>query len=108
MPDRRRRVQVPDPHNPARMVGGDWGAAVALPAPSWVETNANTVVAGPARAMRVTVATLFCPQGTDVQFGDEISDGGLSWIVDAIPTSNVNPFTGWRPPMEVPLREVTG
>lgn len=55
----------------------------------------------------VTQPTVYLPAGTDVSSVDAIDVAGQRFEVDGLPNNWQNPFTGWRPGVEVKLRRVT-
>lgn len=54
----------------------------------------------------VTQPTVYLPTGTDLRAVDAIDIGGERFEVDGTPGEWQNPFTGWRPGLEVRLRRV--
>ena len=56
----------------------------------------------------VSQPTVYLPAGTDVAAVDAIDINGDRFEVDGSPNDWRNPFTGWRPAVEVRLRRVTG
>lgn len=55
----------------------------------------------------ITQPTVYLPAGTDVSAVDAIDVEGDRYEVDGSPNDWQNPFTGWRPGVEVKLRRVT-
>jgi hypothetical protein len=56
----------------------------------------------------VTQPTVYLPPGTDATAIDAVQVDGLQYEIDGDPRNWVNPFTGWRAGVEVPLRRATG
>ncbi|MGZ6806389.1 MAG: hypothetical protein ACXVGG_07115 [Mycobacteriaceae bacterium] len=54
----------------------------------------------------ITQPTVYLPAGTDVSAVDAIDVAGQRFEVDGSPNDWQNPFTGWRPGVEVKLRRV--
>jgi hypothetical protein len=60
------------------------------------------------RVQVITDKSLYCDPGADVVELDRIKAGGVTYSVTAVPSADVNPFTGWQPVQEIPLQEVRG
>lgn len=60
------------------------------------------------QATVITRPRVFLPAGTDVTAVDAVTVRGRRYDVDGTPSDWRSPMTGWRPGIEVPLREVTG
>lgn len=106
---RDRRPRIPAPANPARTIPGDWADADTVPiAGAWVASASSTSSPDASRSQTVTTKSLYCPPAADVQVGDRIRSGSHTYEVDAVPDADTNPFTGWQPIQEVPLKEVLG
>jgi len=87
----------------------DWTRPEPLDIPGAFVASASTVgVADTNRQQVVTTKSLYCEPDSDVQVGDRIVSGGHTYTVDALPEADVNPFTGWQPVQEIPLREALG
>jgi hypothetical protein len=52
--------------------------------------------------------TLFAPAGSDVRALDRVRFDGRLYEVLGSPSDDTSPFSGWRPPMRVRLRDVEG
>lgn len=103
---RERRIPIPDPYNPDRTVPGSWDDPLdALPLEScFVDFSSSTATPDATRSAISTNKSLYCPDpGVDVQAGDRIVVGTDIFYVNARPAGYVHPWTGWRPPLEVPL-----
>jgi hypothetical protein len=55
----------------------------------------------------ITQPTVYLPAGTDVSAVDAIDVAGDRYEVDGSPNDWRNPFTGWRPGVEVKLKRVS-
>jgi hypothetical protein len=60
------------------------------------------------RVQIITDKSLYCEPGADVVALDRIKAGGVTYSVPAVPSADVNPFTGWQPVQEIPLEEARG
>lgn len=111
---RWRRPTSPDPYNPDRERTGEWHEAEQVElVGAWVASTSSYALRSEGRVQVLTAKSLFLDDPfADVQYGDGISTspGGdmPEFIVDAAPRADENPFTGWQPVREVPLRGATG
>lgn len=88
----------------------DWDNAdvIALP-DSAVDRSSTSMIGDATRTGALESRSLFCPGDADVEFGDRIIDEhGVEYSIDGVPDRVRNPFTGWAPPMEVPLKRGVG
>lgn len=105
---RLRPKQVQDPMNPRRTVES-WDETDELVLAGFLDSEASSEVTGASREELVHTATLYLDDPTaDVRRGDLITDGTHKWRVQGFPAAPMNPFTGWRPYIEIRLQEVTG
>lgn len=104
---RARRTVVTDPYSQQPVPGGDWGADETIEG-AHVTGAQSVLTEADGRQQQTTRPTLVCPAGADVRVGDRITDGDRVFEVAAHAAKATNPFTGWTPPQEVPLKEVTG
>lgn len=107
---RDRRRPVADPYNPASTVPGSWNDpldTVRLDE-AFVASSSSVRVTDATRTQILTAKSLYCDPDADVRAGDRIRVGDETYQVDAKPAADINPFTGWRPPQEIPLKEATG
>lgn len=106
-----RAGRKPDPVNPARTLP-DWGNPTRALVGGFVASSASAQVTDSGRdgSDSSAVLTAFAgPDGVpDVAKGDRIVSAGRTWEVIGVPTSDANPWTGWRPTVEAQLREVVG
>lgn len=107
--ERLRRPRIPDAYNPAATVPGDWAdASTEAIEGAYVAATSSTSTTDPVRSQVVTLKSLYCSPTADVRPGDRIVSGSHTYEVDAVPEADVNPFTGWQPVQEIPLREALG
>lgn len=107
--NRLRRVRVVDPYNPDRFTLGGWDSASSLLIDgAFIASSSSNSPADATRSQIITAKSLFCDAVADVLANDRIVCEGVIYAVDAVPSADVNPFTGWRPAREVPLTEVRG
>lgn len=110
---RWRRPLLPDPYNPDREIRADWVEAVpAEMSGAWVASSSSSATRNGDRMQVMTAKSLFLDDPfADVQTGDGISvpgAAGPAYVVEASPTADYNPFTGWHPVREIPLVEHVG
>jgi len=108
---RERRKPVPDPYNPSRTTPGSWEDPLdTLPLENcYVDFGASSSTNDATREPVSTSATLFCSDpDVDVKVGDRVRRGADVWYVNERPAGYTNPFTGWRPPLEIPLSNQEG
>lgn len=103
---RERRQPIPDPYNPAKSVPGSWDDPLdMLPLEScFVDFSSSTATPDATRSAISTNKSLYCTDpDVDVKAGDRIRVGADVFYVNSRPAGYVHPFTGWRPPLEIPL-----
>lgn len=106
---RDRRVLVPDPYNPEEMIPGSWDNVTTITlARAFVASSTSTGPSDATRSQVLESKSLFCAPDADVQVGDRIRAGESTFYVNALPESDINPFTGWQPVREVPLDRSLG
>jgi hypothetical protein len=112
---RDRRAAAAGSYNPdATKRTGAWGDELALPG-AYLDIPSATAPGSGTRSQALSERVLFVPdQALDVQKGDRIRIGGTVeeptevWFVNVPPARVKNPFTGWKPPMEIPLEQTEG
>ena len=107
---RDRRPQIPNPYNPASTVPGSWDDAesITIERAALMATSTSAVSDG-VRSSTASGFSLYCSDpNADVQVGDRIRAAGMTLYVNALPSSPMNPFTGWQPVREVPLDHTLG
>lgn len=108
---RDRRKPIKDPYNPDSTVPGKWSDRVdtiELPG-AFIASSSSVGTASATRSQILTAKSLYLTDTTaDVQAGDRIQDGTAIYEIEAVPTSDRNPFTGWQPVQEIPLKAVAG
>lgn len=60
------------------------------------------------RTQMLELKSLYCAADADVQPADRIRAGGIVYEIEGVPAADVNPFTGWQPIREIPLRRDLG
>lgn len=106
---RLRAGEKVDPYS-QKVTRTDWGDPVELPLPgAFVASASSSSSLGSLRQTVTTTKSLYLSDAAaDVLVGDRIRWGATTYVVDAKPEADVNPFTGWSPVLEIPLLEVTG
>lgn len=106
---RERRKATINPYSEAE-APGTWEDAEELDLTNAFVAATSTSGVGPSsRAEVVTTKSLYLGDPSlDVKVGDRIRVGAAYYMVDALPEADVNPFTGWQPVLEIPLRGVRG
>lgn len=107
---RQRPEQIPDPYNPDRTVPGDWANAPEVEIEgAFVGPTSTSLLATATREQASESRSLFCDDDADVRKGDRIRVGDTVYTIDGIPPDqNVNPWTNWSPPREIPLTRHLG
>jgi hypothetical protein len=106
---RDRQHRISDPYNPDSSTPGGWDEVDTVEIEGgFVGSSSSAAVASATRTQVISDKSLFCDPSHDVREGDRIRSGSRAYIVDAVPEADVNPFTGWQPVQEIPLKEVLG
>lgn len=118
---RDRREPIADPYNPARTTVGSWDDFDALPEPEegdertitlegvYIAASSTSAVPDAVRTHSSDYQSLYSTDRlVDVQIGDRIRHEGHAYFVDQRPQGDINPFTGWAPGVEIPLRGEIG
>lgn len=111
---RWRRKRVPDKYNPAKQTVGPWSEADVVPIEgAAVLSSSGAALRNEDRVGALTLKSLYLDDPeADVQKGDGISlsPGGTSpeFQIEVLPQADSNPFTGWQPVREVPLKGAEG
>ena len=106
---RLRARPLLDPYS-KKAIGADWATAdeVELPG-AFVASSSSAVRTDATRTQALEWKSLYLTDvAADVQVGDRIVAAGVTYVIDAVPTADVNPFTGWQPVREIPLKSGTG
>lgn len=107
--ERDRRKPIIDPYDPDNSTPGTWADVDTITIENaFVASSSSAGVASATRTQAISDKSLYCPPDEDVQFGDRIRSGTRTYDVDAVPEADVNPFTGWQPVQEIPLKEFLG
>lgn len=105
---RLRRSLVEDPYS-GEPTMGDWSSPNELPIEgAFVASSSGVASTSEDRSYIVTFKSLYCDPSADVLAGDRIRSGSTVYSVPTKPEADTNPFTGWQPIQEIPLKEVTG
>ncbi len=91
----------------------DWeDPQVAVVPDSWVDRSASRRFTDLTRSQISDLLSLYCnDHDFELLVTDRIrvgGEGGRVYEIEGIPTPEVNPFTGWVPPLEVPLGRAVG
>jgi len=106
---RDRRKQITDPYDATKTVPGTWDDVETVPIlNAFVASSSSAGGRDATRTQVLTSKSLYCAPGADVEVGDRIRAAGVDYYVNAKPTADVNPFTGWQPVMEIPLDNTEG
>lgn len=108
---RLRAGKVTNPYNPD-VGGSDWTHPEELAVEGFLSSSSSATRTSDLDRRVSSTAVLTIPDpDSDIKVGDRIrpepADGRM-WTVSGIPARDRNPFTGWRPTMEVQLEEVVG
>lgn len=104
---RLRRPLVPDqydPDGPGKL--GPWSEATEVTLSyAFIASATSSENRTEDRVSVTTSKALFLTDQTaDVRHGDRVRDhDGITYEVDARPAADTNPWTGWRPIVEIPL-----
>ena len=106
---RARRKLIADPYNPTSTIPGPWADPDTINLKGFVAASSSSALRDATRKQVLTAKSLYLSDPTsDVVVGDRILVGTDQYEVDAIPTADINPFTGWQPAVEIPLTGVEG
>ena len=75
---------------------------------AFVAQSSTARITSATRTQALESKSLYCPPSADVRAGDRVVAGDETFVVDGVPTADVNPFTGWQPVREVPLERMIG
>ncbi|OIU88657.1 hypothetical protein [Microbacterium sp. AR7-10] len=126
---RLRGAPIIDPYS-GEQIDADWDNPGVLPIPgAFVAQTSTSMLATATREQALESKSLFCEGAFDVKKGDRVFTGtftpplpdgaisvpdgtvmaGETYSIDGIPpAADTNPFTGWTPPREIPLRRGVG
>lgn len=106
---RDRRKLIPDPYNPDSTTPGDWDDPDTIDLEGFVASSSSSSMSDATRNQVLTSKSLYLTDpSADVLVGDRIRWGNSKMYVEALPSADVNPFTGWQPVVEIPLSGVAG
>lgn len=107
---RLRGAPIIDPYS-GEQIDEDWNNPDVLSIPgAFVAQTSTSMLTTATREQALEAKSLFCNE-VDVRKGDRIQDGidGPVYSIDGIPpAADTNPWTGWTPPREIPLRRGVG
>lgn len=106
---RLRRKEIADPYS-GQLTLGDWSdpTEVTLDG-AFVASSSTTSQSEAGRTELLEEKSLYLDNpGADVQAQDRIRAGGVVYLIDGMPSADTNPWTGWQPLREIPLRRDTG
>lgn len=109
---RLRAKPITDPYS-GKTIGADWNDPLVLPIPNaFIAQTSTSMLRNASREQALESKSLFCDGSIDVVKGDRIRDGAPGapiYSIDGIPpAADANPWTGWRPPREIPLTRSVG
>ncbi len=108
---RERRKPIIDPYDPDSTVPGSWDDAldiIALPG-AFIASSSSTDTGDATRSQILTAKSLYASNpDVDVRAGDRVRRGTEVFYVNARPEADTNPWTGWRPAVEIPLDMTEG
>lgn len=110
-PQRDRRQPKPNPYNPARPIPGSWDDELdTIPLPgAFVASSTSQAVPDATREELRTSKSLYLTDTTaDLKAGDRIRRGAETYYVRERPEGDMNPWTGWKPVVEIPLSMTEG
>lgn len=103
---RERRKPVTDPYDPDAVVPGSWGDpldTLQLDG-AFIASSSSAAPLSATRSQILTEKSLYLNDpDADVLPGDRVRRGSEVLYVNVRPAADMNPFTGWRPVVEIPL-----
>jgi hypothetical protein len=108
---RDRRRTIADPYNPAVPRLGRWDEPLDTITieQAFVASSSSSSLRNATREQILTAKSLYVSDpDADIRAKDRIRVGGETYYVHAKPSGDTNPFTGWRPALEIPLEENDG
>jgi len=105
---RLRPATTTDPYS-GKQSAPDWSRVTRLIIENAYVASSSAVQARDAnRTQMLTAKSLYCAPGQDVRPLDRVEADGITYTVVAVPSADINPFTGWQPVQEIPLEEGRG
>lgn len=106
---RLRRKETLDPYS-GQVTLGDWTNPDEEPIDgAFVAQSSTSAQSDAARNQLLEEKSLYLPDpAADVNAQDRIRAGGITYTIDGMPTADRNPWTGWQPVREVPLKRGVG
>jgi hypothetical protein len=107
---RDRRKPVIDPYDPEHEIPGSWDDPLDTIEidNATIGPSSSTAVPDAARTQILTYKSLYCYPNADVRSGDRVRVGSETYDVNERPDAVKNPFTGWEPFVEIPLKLAEG
>jgi hypothetical protein len=116
---RDRRGRVPDPYDPGRTIAGEWDddsmESIELPGCYLAQPDAKSIPDATREEIAVARDLRLSDNSLDVEPGDRIRRGDTippasrnAYFVKVRPEPLTNPFTGWQPPLAIPLSQTEG
>lgn len=106
---RLRRKEITDPYS-GKVTLGDWtDPSEATLDGAFVASSSTTSQSEAGRTELLEEKSLYLDDpDADVQAQDRIRAGGVIYQIDGMPSADKNPWTGWQPIREIPLKRVVG
>lgn len=106
---RIRRKEIEDPYS-GQTTLGDWASASEQTLDgAYVAASSTQSRAEAGRTQLLEEKSLYLDDpNADVQAQDRIRAGGVIYLIDGMPSADTNPWTGWQPIREIPLRRDVG
>lgn len=106
---RLRRKEVTDPYS-GQTTLGDWSdPAEAAIDGAFVASSSTSARSDASRTELLEEKSLYLDDpAADVQAQDRIRAGGVVYLIDGMPSADTNPWTGWQPLREIPLKRWVG
>lgn len=109
--ERERRKPVANPYNPARPIPGSWDGpldTISLPGGFVASSTSQALPDATREELRTSKSLYLTDTSLDVKAGDRIRRGSETYYVRERPEGDMNPWTGWRPVVEIPLSMTEG
>lgn len=106
---RLRRQDILDPYS-GKVTQGDWSnPSEQTLEGAFVASSSTSARSDAARNALLEEKSLYLDDPeADVQAQDRIRAQGVVYQIDGMPSADVNPWTGWQPVREIPLKRVVG
>lgn len=106
---RVRRKEIIDPYS-GQTTLGDWESATESNIDgAFVSSSSTSANSSAARNELLEDKSLYLHDpNSDVQAQDRIKADGVIYTIDGMPSADKNPWTGWQPVREIPLKRWVG